>query len=292
MSNSLDGKMNGHNQEHVDMSSFWKQQTQILEQIKQSGGFASYAATLLNLSEAFQADRDLKCIDEGTENGLHAAGSGIAYVITRGLSKGLNGYEAIDVGVNAAADTFKEASVSGIYSHEECGAAKLAYGLFSDDFKLQLEKDHEIKTADDFGDYFAKELAKRLGKDYNGRIKIDEMARPSGSHVTRVTYIDGTGNFNPSALEGLPQGFVISRKYLGAEQTGVETVVSIDIATGDHGFGDRITPEQPHVLVAVGNPNDPKTSTQALMEELKPLAATYDGKVIVDGFTAPMVNKI
>ena len=83
-------------------------------------------------------------------------------------------------------------------------------------------------------------------------------------------------------------GFVASRIYLGDKQTAVETAVSINIALGDHGFGKRITPEQPHVLVAVGNPNNPELSTDALLKELQPIAAQYNGKVKIYGLTAPI----
>jgi hypothetical protein len=282
--------MNEQKSSHVSIDFSWEEQSRVFEQFKQSGGFSSYVSTLPKLSEAFNVDRFLRCIDEGTENGIHAAGSGIAYVITDGLNKSFTGYEAIDAGVNAAEEAFKDASLEGIYSHEECGAAKLVYNALSEEFRSQLKNDLSMSSPDEFGDYFSKKLAERLGKDYKGRIEIDVMTRPSGLHVTRFTYVDGTGNFNPAVAEGLPQGFVISRKYLGADQTGVEASVSIDISTGDHGFGSRITPEQPYVLVAVGNPNDPKLSVESLMKELQPIAAKYGGKVIVDGFTAPMSN--
>jgi hypothetical protein len=285
----LERKMNGQNHEHVDISSFWEQQARALEEIKQAGGFAPYAETMPNLDEAFQSDDKLRCIDEGTPDGFRAAGSGIAYVITAGLDKGLKGYDAINTGLDAAAEAFRDADLDGVFSHEECGAAKLVYGAFSDEFKSQLKKDHGITSSDEFGDYFAKELAKKMGKEYKGRIGIGEMTRPSGAHVTRVTYIDGTGRFNPDAIEGLPQGFVVSRKYLGAEQTAVEASVSVGISTGNHGFGKRIDSDHPHVLVAVGSPNDPKLSTESLMKELQPLLSDpkYKNKLIVDGFTAP-----
>ncbi|MCH8328928.1 MAG: hypothetical protein IIB81_00875, partial [Nanoarchaeota archaeon] len=66
--------MNGQNHEHVDLSSFWEQQTRMFEEIKRAGGFAPYAKTMPNLDEAFQSDNKLRCIDEGTPNGLRAAG--------------------------------------------------------------------------------------------------------------------------------------------------------------------------------------------------------------------------
>ncbi|MBW2976332.1 hypothetical protein KY347_02695 [Candidatus Woesearchaeota archaeon] len=273
----------------TDIDSFWKRQTDTFENIEKAGGFGAYVANEVpDLASAFQADRILRCIDEGTPNGLRAAGEGIAYVKTFGLDKGREGYAAINAGIDAAADAFRDANLEGIFSHEECGAAKLIYGLFSDKFRSQLEKEHGIKSSDELGDYFAKELSAKLGVEYKGSMKINEMARPRGKHITRFTYVDGTGKLNPDGVEGLPQGFVISRDYLGAEQTGVEVAVSINISTGDHGFGDRITPEQPHVLVAVGNPSEPELSLDKLMKELKTIADKYNGRVIVDGFVAPI----
>ena len=282
---NLEAKME-ENHEHADLDTFWSRQSKMWDVIEDVGGFEAYVQSLPNLQEAFKAQNRLICIDEGTEDGLHAAGSGVAYVITAGFNDNLAGYDAINAGVDAATEAFKDADLGGgVYCHEKCGAAKLVYDAFSDEFKSLLEKDHKITNSDEFGEYVAKELSIKLNINHNGMIGIGELTRPSESHVTRITYIDGTGKLDPAAIEGLPQGFVISRGYLGAEQTGVEASVSADIATGDHGFGDRITKENPHVFVAVG---DSKDATRKLMEELQPIEAKYNGKVIIDGFTAPM----
>lgn len=261
----------------------WIEQKRMYEKIKAAGGFEAYAGTLPNLADAFQSDKCLRCIDEGTKDGLHAAGSGIAYIKTKGFDKGLKGYQAIDAGLTAAADAFKNANLDGIYSHEECGAAKLIYDKFPDSFKEQLEKEHKIKNSDEFGAYFANRLATKIGTEYKGMIKIADMARPSGHHVARFTYIDSTGTFNPS-VEGLPKGFVISRRYLEGEEMIFEADVSISIVLGSHGFGDRITAQQPHALIVIGNDG---LSKEALIGELVPLVAKYNGRVIVDGCTAP-----
>lgn len=289
---SLDKKLKGNGghggaHQHLGIDSFWRSQTEFFDDIQNAGGFASHVQFLPNLVNSFEADRILKCIDEGTGNGIRSAGSGIVYVKTKGLDHGLLGYPAIEAGLIAAARAFAPAELEGAYSHEECGAAKLIYGLLSGDFRKQLGADHQISSFDEFGDYFARRLAEKLSKDYKGRIGIKEMSRPSGSHVTRFTYVDAAGNFDP-ALGGLPQGFVVSRKYLGYEQTLLEASVSIDIATGDHGFGNRITSKQPHILVVVGDSSDKNLSKESIIKELEPLAAKYNGKVIVDGFTAPI----
>ena len=79
-------------------------------------GFASYAETLPDLSNAFdlerhkpseQSHRCVCCMDERTPFGVHAAGSGILL-----SEKDFDKY-------------FKESGGDSISSHEGCGAAKI-----------------------------------------------------------------------------------------------------------------------------------------------------------------------
>ncbi|MDD5566586.1 MAG: hypothetical protein PHH01_00085 [Patescibacteria group bacterium] len=237
---------------------YWEEQLPVFSKIK-ALGFNRYINTLPDFSRAFMLkDNCLRCIDEGTPGGIRLAGSGIL----------LSENEAISV--------LKNAAVDGIYSHEECGAAKL----------YAKENNLDPNQADKYGQDWAKKLAKKFNIGYKGFLKITEMARPSGFHIARVAYYDGTGKFNPDEVKGLPSGFVISRRYLNREYALKEMGIAISIALSDHGFGELITPAEPFFLVPIGDLNDSKMSLEELTKELQPLTEKYQKRVIIDGFAA------
>jgi flagellar FliL protein len=190
-------------------------------------------------------DTHLRCIDEGCPGGLHMAGSGCLY--------------------EKAAEDLK-GRISGIYTHDGCGAAKL------------YVESKQIKTDDPdaVADAEAKKLAAKLGVPFLGRIKAAQMTRPPALHDARALYYDGTGKLDPSQLPGLPKGFVVSRKHISDPGYALtESEVAIGIARGDHGFGELFTPAAPFYLVAVGGTPD-SVPLQLMAGELKGLAEHFD----------------
>jgi len=237
-----------------EINKLWAAQSETFLQLSTTGT-EKYAQSIANLKDAFTLnDKSMRCIDEGTPGGLHCAGSGIL------------------LGEATVLDEFKKAEVDGIYSHEECGAA----GLYAKANNLDPSK------ADEYGIEFAKYIAEKLGVPYKGHITIDKMARPSGLHTARVAYYDGTGRFDPSKVPALPKGFVIDRKHHSKEYALKEVGVSISIALGSHGFGEKFTQAEPFALIAVGNEN-----LEELKKELEGLDTANGGRVKIDGFTAP-----
>jgi len=235
---------------------FWLEQEPVFKQI-QTKGWSEYLSSL-KLTGVFELkDKKLRCIDEGTVGGIHLAGSGI-------LNK------------SAAVEIVKQAGVTGIYSHAGCGAA----GLYA-----QSQKGLDISRADEYGIDWAKELAQASDLPYEGHIELSEMARPPEFHIARVAYYDGTGKFDPSQIEGLPPGFVISRKFLTPDYAKQEADIATKIALGDHGFGKIITPESPFYLVAIGG-EQKSTSLETLKQELDEIASQQQGRVTVSGFLA------
>jgi hypothetical protein len=249
--------MSGHDAAAVQEA--FKKQDAMMRQIYEKG-FAEYVKGLADFGRAFvRADNTVRCIDEGTPGGVHLAGSGIL------------------LGVEKAAEALKLAGAEGITSHAECGAA----GIYARTNGLDAAR------ADDYGKEFAAKLSEKTGLPYIGHIDIGKMARPSGYHVARVAYIDGTGKFDCSLVAGLPAGFVVGRRFVSAAYALEEAKVCVGIATGDHGFGELITAGAPFVLVVIGDEAGGEFGLETLKKELEPLVAAGGGKVKVDGFVAP-----
>lgn len=181
-------------------------------------------------------DHHLRCIDEGTNGGFHLAGSGILY---HSAFPDLRG------------------KVTGLYSHEGCGAA------------AKFVKDHNLQTddTDKVGDEEAQKLADRLGVNYLGRITASDMSRPIASHIARAVYVT-LCDFDPSALVDLPKGFVISRQLItDSEYAQQEIELARAIAFGPHGFGTLFTIESPfYIVIVLKSDTDPALRDQALME--------------------------
>ncbi len=160
-----------------------------------------------------------------------------------------------------AAEITKLADADGIYSHDDCGAADIAG-------KDPLE--------------FAKAVSARAGVPYLGHIPV------SGPHIARVAYVDGTGRF--SQIPELPPGFNMSWRYtqtVNKEYARQEAVISAQIALGNHGFGDMFTKYEPFVIVPIGDPYDKRFSLDTITDALKDIPKDFNGRVKIDGFTAP-----
>lgn len=196
-------------------------------------------------------DYDLRCIDEGTGGGLHIAGTGALYPQVVQDFKG---------------------KVSGVYSHEDCGAVALYMkNEQSSSSNNNLTEDQNLTA-----DKLAKDLANKLGVSFLGRIHASEMTRPMGLHTARVIYYDGSGHFNPGEVLGLPQGFVISRKLISdINYAKREVEVAVKIALGDHGFGKLFTDKSPLYLVAVTDMEPGSTDVDVMKKELDEVARNY-----------------
>lgn len=243
---------------HLAKEIWDKQQPLFVELYRDGAG--KYFGGIESLAKAFELkDHCVRCMDEGTPTGIHLAGSGIL------------------LGVDKGAEALKLAGCDGIYSHAECGAA----GIYARTNGLDAAK------ADEYGIEYAKNVAEKLGVEYKGHIGIDNMARPSGLHVARVAYYDGTGKFDFTADEKMPPGFVVSRRYVDAAYALEEVKVAISIATGGHGFGELITTENPFMIVVIGDKTNADFGLDKLRTELAEIEKANGSKVKVDGFVAP-----
>lgn len=204
----------------------WKKQSETLDALL-ARGMQDYAGSIEGIGAAFETkEHTLCCIDEGTPQGdMRSAGSGI---LMEGEDRSI------------FLENLKKAGVKEVTSHEGCGAAA-----------LYKEKMGIIdKSVDEVAQEGARRIAEELGVPYKGH--ITELARPKEFHNARVVYVDGTGSFNPSVVEGLPAGFVVSRKFMTPEQAKTEIAIAMSIAFGDHGFGKKFSEKEPLVVVAIG----------------------------------------
>jgi hypothetical protein len=237
----------------------WQKQNPLFVELYKTGA-GEFFGKNDNLAKAFELkDRNVRCMDEGTPTGIHLAGSGIL------------------MGEEKAAAALKLADCDGVYSHAECGAA----GIYAKANGLDAAK------ADEYGIEWSKKIAEKLGVEYKGHIGLDKMARPSGLHVARIAYYDGTGKFDFTSDEKMPPGFVVGRRYVDAAYALEEVKVAIAIATGGHGFGELITAEAPFMIVVIGDPANADFSVDKLKTELTEIEKANGGKVKVDGFMAP-----
>ena len=234
-------------------------QQEVMKKITEIG-FANYAETLPNLSDAFNLEkhkpaenlhRCICCMDERTPCGIHSAGSGILL-----SEKEFDEY-------------FKKSGSDSISSHDGCGAGK----IYAEKMGLDVNDSDRI----------AKEWAEKKAKE-KGVAHI-HLGVEKPFHFARVCYYDGTGKFNHDGVEGLPPGFVVGRKYMSKEASMAEASVAQNIIFGHHGFGkELLDAENPFLFVAVA---DTEKEMEKLKEELTGLVEDFGEEVLIDGFVAP-----
>jgi hypothetical protein len=245
-----------------ELDTWWAKEEPVMRALYRDGA-SRYFAALPGIAGAFAEDgaAEATCIDEGIGHGrLRVAGSGVLLL------------------VEEAVECMQRADVSIVTSHAECGAAGIAYrkakGLRADESVRQEDVDaYAIERV--------KDIAARAGIEHR-HIPFEQMDRPSGLHIARTVYVDGTGRFQPRGIARLPRGFVVSRRYLGAETTLHDVRLALSIAFGNHGFGSRFTPENPMVLVAIGQSDGGEFSAASLARELESVVREYGERVQID----------
>jgi hypothetical protein len=248
-----------HQHDHHELAQeYWAREQAALDAIY-SGGMQKYAESLPDLSKAFDLkSRTIRCIDEGIkQDGISLAGSGIL----------LDESEVLGTIAHAHAD--------GITCHEGCGAVALALKKAGKD----------PADADKVAQEWASQLAVRAGIPYKGFIRLADMARPPEMHIARTIYYDGTGRLALSGAPELPKGFIISRKYTNRHYAEHEIKVAIDIAMGDHGFGQLITEDQPLVIIPIAAVGRGELDADRLRQEVENASVGFGGRVRIDGLT-------
>lgn len=219
-----------HETEHKDAQreDYWMHDNQAMLEILEKGaqGFMDEKFKDLEINE--HESLTCSCIDERVGgNKLALPGSGIL------------------AGDQKAFEILKAAGVDAITSHADCGAASLAFG------KLSAADQEKYGSADVYAQEWSRQMAEKLGIKYVGHIGVESP----GQHIARTVYYDATGNFradNPN----IPRGFTVSRKFIETEEAQESLELSLKIAFGDHGFKEYFTPENPLVIIPIGNEQD------------------------------------
>jgi hypothetical protein len=247
----------------------WNAQTELKEKIDAAGGVAAYIGSLdaRTRTGLFRRENDaVGCMDEGCIGcGLRIAGSGIL-IEEADLPSFLENCRKL------GADSFTH--------HDNCGAA----GVYAKKIKSAEEPE---KLAEKFSD----SAAAGLGVPH-GHIPAAEMSRPKEFHATRFAYYDGTGRLNLKNAEGiLPNGFVLTRALYPKEQyAAAEAELSFQIASGQHGFGELITADEPFEMIVIGDADNSAMSLEKLTAELASLRG--NPRIRITGFAAPPVSRL
>lgn len=105
------------------------------------------------------------------------------------------------------------------------------------------------------------------------------MQRDPRFHHAVAAVVDGTGRINLPILE-FPASLQLSACYYPnphrlAEEVALAETIALDPV---HGFGERFTPEQPFLIVLVGDEDDRDWNLTALKEALRPKLWRADGR--------------
>ncbi|MCU0680051.1 MAG: hypothetical protein MUF50_01970, partial [Planctomycetes bacterium] len=232
-----------HNHDHgIDKEMLWQTKEPIFQQIEKMG-FSEYANSLPEIEQAFvlknkeNATEKISCccIDEGTPWGKHSAGSGVL------LSD------------EELAQFVKDSQLTSFHLHGGCGANNL------------YAKEHGL-SVEEVENYQRARLLK-LGLKEEPYISEAEMKRPKGFHSARLSYYDGVGTFNWNNTQGLPEGFIITRNGQEKKSSLHDLSISLSIAFGDHGFGEKFTLENPyHIVITASNQEQAQELEKEVLE--------------------------
>ena len=190
------------------------------------------------------------CMDDRTEDGqLRLAGSGILL--------------AEEIWIDGIVKIMKDYKVDEVTSHDDCWAAK----LYSESKNLDISK------SDEYAKEFSKQLAKKADLPYR-HIKVDNP------HAARCIYVDFTNRFNPKWIHGLPKGFEITARGLPLKHIIDEISVAYQIATWEHGFGEKIDQNSQFYVFVVWTPDN----FYNFVEELNKVTTKAQWKIRIDFF--------
>ena len=131
------------------------------------------------------------------------------------------------------------------------------------------------------------ELAQELGVSETPYLPVAQDFHPE-----TCSYVVLVDRFTLKNAEGYPAGFQISapskNRVVSHEDLVAQVQVAIDIALGEHGFGDRFTTATPFTIVVVAN-DEAEVNAMQTDADLQAVVEPYKGRVVIDGFVPEAV---
>ena len=169
--------------------------------------------------------------------------------------------------------------IKKVSSHFGCGAAKVKFDqMIADGITLP----EGVTTSDELGIYFTKNLAERLEADYD-HIGKEDLCCPV--HNERVLVV-GPKNFDPTKIKDFPAHFSSASIDLNKNPDYVKQEIEIlsGIATGEHGFYERFTAENPFYILAVAKDQTELDNLEKLTSDL---VNSSNGRIKFSGSIIP-----
>lgn len=235
-----------------------EQEAEIIKDLK-NGKSLQEIMNAKDLIKPLEKPKKLTCCDDRCEHGMSVAGSGI-----------LMSEEAF------ATFMKNNPEIETITYHPDCGAAKVAFanrGGQEDDLP------EGVTTPAELAKWFSESMANKYNKKC-------ECIPADGHHKGAGVFVDLTNKFNPDLVEGMPHTYV-SQSFTGKDENYVKNEISIltSIAFGDHGFGERITEENPfYIFICVKD----ETEKEGIISLAKEAVASYGSKVKVEAFVSSL----
>lgn len=255
-------KEEGYHMQMIDEA--WQNQSAALGHVRSMGGFSDYIAENPELAQHLTSGhcKTVCCMDERiapSQDGIAVAGSGI-------LIKDDPEKRQLFI------DALKARGVTKLTSHDECGAL----GIYAKAKGLSIDEAEQHMTD------WLKELATELNIAEMKRLPVE-----FNFHNAVCAYVVLTENFTLKEADGFPSGFQISApnidRVVSGEDLLAQVGVAVNIALGEHGFGDRFTEENPFVIVVVAN-NDDERKQLTGDTGLTNLVEANAGRVVIDSF--------
>ncbi len=203
-------------------------------------------ADIFRTQTAFADDNVCVCIDGRVKGKKNCAGAGILMTPLERM------------------EYYRNARIGGIMSHEDCGAAGLAYKR---DFG---HAPASSEVLNDWAKFETRRMAEEAGVDYLGHVTPEMMH--CGKHAELATFFVAARLPFSAHHAGIPlDGFVVSEGFYPNPDYGTtELGVTLSIAFGQHGMGHNefFSKDRPYLVVGVGDPYRDSHRGEALYSKL------------------------
>jgi hypothetical protein len=225
----------------------WGQLRPFFDALRQNGA-RGVLGDNSSISDAFNIQEELGCIDGGIKKGIRIAGAGV--LLDRDHLK----------------QVVRENGIKKFVTHDGCGAFAKAFP--------------DMVNHDQGAAEWGKDMANELGIPHM-HVPSAKLVRPPGFHDEIGVYYDATNMF--SRTEDMPPGFVISR--LSKEMGQNDLDLALNIALSSSGFGERFSSATPFYVIIIASPTKHHLCVKELKAEAQEITKRFPkGKIAISGF--------